>query len=120
MSNLHSKCFALALAALVSLSFTPTPSRLVDAQQGPQGAGQQKKADDDSSFVGIDDLALVSWPGLATVGGLATLPSPLGSSAFAPGKPPRDAKPTKPPVTQLPGGRVMPTAPVEPLSPFMP
>jgi hypothetical protein len=128
MQALVKKCLVPFAAALVSLGSTSAPETVQVAGQQPlqQGPQKAKATDDDSSFVGLNDLALTSWPGLGTVNGLASLPTPMGGSkpgnSFAPGNqpgnPPRDALPKKP--TQLPGGRVMPTAPVEPLSPFLP
>ena len=129
---------APALAALACLSFTnapAVPAVAIDATweavvadfqgQNPEGAVAKKAADHDAVLLlGTSDLSLSSWPGLSTVGGLATLP---GTGSGSPGVSNLGGGGGGNPSPVLPiptfpsfPGRVLPAAPTEPLSQFEP
>lgn len=124
---------ATAVSAAVCLSFAPAPTVAVSADatweavtQGPQGP--KKVAEDTSITVSpLLDAAQAHWPGLRTVGGLGSLTGGSrsggsltgGSGGGAVGSA-QPADPVSPEPPPSPRGRLVPPAPVEPLSPFMP
>ena len=137
MNHTRMSLAVTTLAALVTMGFTnapATPTVAADSTweavladfQGPQNPAASKKvADEDTTMLlGTNDLSLSSWPGLSTVGGLSTLPSPMGGGSPGVsnlGGGSGGPSPVLPvPTTPWTPGRVLPAAPTEPLSQFEP
>ena len=130
MTYLFFPKYLVPAVAAASLSFAPgLPASAASATgvsvttaAAPQGP-QQKKPVDDSTFVGLDDLAQSSWPGLPNVSGIGSVPPPVATGLTMGGPTIPSTSVSSPASTRapsLPQSNVMPIAPIAPLSQFLP